>query len=985
MNWVRVWSLVGLVTQLIPGVVAPALSQTAEPILRVEVGTHTAAVFAMAMDASSRILITGSEDKSVRVWDITGKGELLRILRPPVSEGETGQVFAVALSPDTKTVACGGRTGAPRRGDGCVYLFDRSTGSLTQRLGGLPGWVQHLTYTPDGRFLAVVTGEGGGNPKWSSMTIYRLPDYSLVAEDRDFSDCVKWVESNPAGSQLATTCLDGFVRLYELSSLKTQDSSSPQLIKPAAKIRSPGGDRPDGLAFSPDGIHLAVGFNLSPKVNVLRVKGNALEYEYSPDVTGVRGGPGTDLRTVAWSPDGKFLFAAGGYGRKQEGKRVRKWAGAGRGNYSDIPAGVNLPLLQILPHKAGGIVFGSREGAFGVINDRDEAILLGPRSIAIYESIHDGFLLSQDGVGIQFAFERFGKSPAIFSANERLLLDSSSRLWSSVKGSLALKAPITEGMGLSDWDTSLTPKLKGKPLHLKKELSKSLAIRPDQSGFFLGTMNSLSLFDAAGEDAWRVRTPGGVWGVNTNGKVTVAALTDGTIRWYRVPDGKEFLAFFPHKDQKRWILWTPSGYYDASPGGEDFIGWHVNNGNEQAADFFPASRFRSTYYRPDVIDRVLSTMDEAEAVRLANEESGRSQGTLVSVRDKLPPVVAILSPADGAEISGSSVTIKYSARSQESLTSLRILVDGRPISAEGTDKPVKDGGELTLEIPPRDCEVSLIAQNRFAASEPATIRLRWKGSTAGEQFEIKPKLYVLAVGVSDYQDQNLRLLLAAKDAQDFCAAWDEQKGRLYRGVEVRTLADAEATKGNILDGLEWLQRQVTSKDVAVLFFAGHGINDPMGMFYFLPVDVDRENLKRTGISQFDITSTVSGIAGKVLVFMDACHSGNLMGTLKRRGEVVLSAVINEMASAENGAVVFSSTTGRQYALENTKWGNGAFTKGVVEGIRGKADYTTTGRITLNMLDLYVSERVKELTGGQQTPTTVKPPNVPDFPVVLLSK
>jgi len=37
---------------------------------------------------------------------------------------------------------------------------------------------------------------------------------------------------------------------------------------------------------------------------------------------------------------------------------------------------------------------------------------------------------------------------------------------------------------------------------------------------------------------------------------------------------------------------------------------------------------------------------------------------------------------------------------------------------------------------------------------------------------------------------------------------------------------------------------------------------------------------------------------------------------------------------------------------------------------------------VNMLDLYVSERVKELTKGQQTPTTVKPLNVPDFPLAM---
>jgi uncharacterized caspase-like protein len=242
---------------------------------------------------------------------------------------------------------------------------------------------------------------------------------------------------------------------------------------------------------------------------------------------------------------------------------------------------------------------------------------------------------------------------------------------------------------------------------------------------------------------------------------------------------------------------------------------------------------------------------------------------------------------------------------------------------------------------------------------------------------------VLAVGVSQYQKPDMRLGLAAKDALDFAGAWTDQKGRLYSGVEVRVLTDAQATKANILDGMQWLEKQVKSTDVAILFFAGHGIDDNEGVFYFLPVEADLENLRGTGLNQTDIVATVSAIAGKVLAFMDACHSGNLMGKTKRRGLLYINTVINDLAAAENGAVVFSSSTGRQYSMENPDWGNGAFTKGAVEGIRGKADYTSTGRITVNMLDLYVSERVKELTKGQQTPATVKPPNVPDFTVALL--
>ena len=99
--------------------------------------------------------------------------------------------------------------------------------------------------------------------------------------------------------------------------------------------------------------------------------------------------------------------------------------------------------------------------------------------------------------------------------------------------------------------------------------------------------------------------PGVAWGVNLarEGRLILAAYGDGTIRWHRTADGEELLALFIHvpddpKADKRWVLWTPEGYYTASPGGEDLIGWHVNRGPDQAADFYPAETFRSTFHRP---------------------------------------------------------------------------------------------------------------------------------------------------------------------------------------------------------------------------------------------------------------------------------------------------------------------------------------------------------------------------------------------------
>ena len=66
---------------------------------------------------------------------------------------------------------------------------------------------------------------------------------------------------------------------------------------------------------------------------------------------------------------------------------------------------------------------------------------------------------------------------------------------------------------------------------------------------------------------------------------------------------------FPDGDKKRWVLWTPEGYYDAGPGAEDLIGWHVNRGLDHEADFFSASRFRDRFYKPEVTSAVLRTLD----------------------------------------------------------------------------------------------------------------------------------------------------------------------------------------------------------------------------------------------------------------------------------------------------------------------------------------------------------------------------------------
>jgi uncharacterized caspase-like protein len=244
---------------------------------------------------------------------------------------------------------------------------------------------------------------------------------------------------------------------------------------------------------------------------------------------------------------------------------------------------------------------------------------------------------------------------------------------------------------------------------------------------------------------------------------------------------------------------------------------------------------------------------------------------------------------------------------------------------------------------------------------------------------------VLAVGVSKYQDASYNLGFAAKDASDMAQTLQKQKGLLYRDVEVKLLTDNKATRDEVVDGLDWLKSQVTSRDVGMLFLAGHGVNDAASNFYFLPHNANADKLLRTGVAYSDIKTTLASLAGKAVFFVDTCHSGNVLGGSKTRGGTDINSVVNDLASAENGVVVFTAATGKQLAQENPAWGNGAFTRALVEGLTGKADYSKSGKITHKALDLYVAERVKELTKGKQSPVSIAPQGVTDFPIAVVGK
>jgi len=132
-----------------------------------------------------------------------------------------------------------------------------STGAQAYRITGLPNVAFHLAYDADGERLAATLGGTNG------LRLYRAGDDEEIARDPDYGDSAYWADFADDG-RLVTSCLDGKLRLY---------GPDGDLERTAA---APGGERPYGVAFTPDGSRTAVGYDDSIRVDVLDAASLAL-------------------------------------------------------------------------------------------------------------------------------------------------------------------------------------------------------------------------------------------------------------------------------------------------------------------------------------------------------------------------------------------------------------------------------------------------------------------------------------------------------------------------------------------------------------------------------------------------------------------------------------------------------------------------------------------------------------------------------------
>jgi hypothetical protein len=436
---------------------------------------------------------------------------------------------------------------------------------------------------------------------------------------------------------------------------------------------------------------------------------------------------------------------------------------------------------------------------------------------------------------------------------------------------------------------------------------------------------------------------------------------------------------FIYVPDKRWVMWTPSGYYAASPGGEDLIGWQVNAPDwDRSPDFFPASRFRERFYRPDIVQLVLATRDERAAVAAADVVAQREhKDEQINVQD-LPPVIAIRAEPEGIVTDEPQVEVRFVLRapSGRKVTRIEARVDGQLVATDTrgfSEQTVTYAGteSLLVPLPRHDSEITLVAFHDQQGSAPARVRVKWTGAPPPV---VKRRLFALLAGVSAYNDQSLKLNYASKDAMDLAAALQQQKGKFFSEVIPTILVDHDATRASIEAALANIQREAGPDDYTLVFLAGHGAT-VQNRFYFLPVDAgpSSDMISAAGLAGDRLAAVLGAMKGKVLLFVDACYSAKAL-------RFDIPGLVNAITGEENAVMMYSSSSSNEVSYEGAEWQNGAFTEALLEILGDPSSYDENGKIITDQLAVALRRKVSALTNGRQTPIGRASDAVPPFPV-----
>ncbi len=490
---------------------------------------------------------------------------------------------------------------------------------------------------------------------------------------------------------------------------------------------------------------------------------------------------------------------------------------------------------------------------------------------------------------------------------------------------------------------------------------------------------------ARGDSGLGVISPRGDW---------LAVEGEDEVRLYRTQDLKLRATLISFEDDEH-IAYTPAGAYAGRSEAATRVTFRF--GDRQLSTF---DQFDATYHRPDVVVGFL-----------------RGERSDLTARPAAPPELELTGPVVVAKEGDGptrKATVTVRASSTRQVSTVHAFVEGRPAGPPVRVCAREATVPLAIDVAGNQRVTVVAFDDAGFASVP--VELDVDDGRAQAHVSTLPSLFVVSVGVSRYPHlpAELQLELADDDARAIAETFRERasKGGGYAKVHPPiVLTDDAATPSTIRSALAKLS-EMTPRDVAVVFFAGHGFKtSAQGDMVFATggVRLDGTNVAERSVAEGtvgwkDISESLKKAKGRVLVLLDACHSGHIT-----QGVVVQNDALAESLSREHrsGAIVFAAAKGRQVsyepagarglvldtngekllgAAERGGEPHGFFTAAVLRSLRtGEGDTNHDRRLSLSELVRDVSRRVHAATGGAQTPWVARRELFGDFSLVDVPK
>jgi WD40 repeat protein len=993
-----------------PGALAAGIEKG--PQLMLDTGGHMAAISGLAVTPDGRQLVSASNDKTVRVWDLA-TGKTIRIIRGESAPGSWGTIFTIALSPDARWLAVGGYMhGNDRAIASAVRLYDFATGKLVALLKGHSQVVFALAFSPDGKRL--ISGSGD-----TTAIIWDLATRRQVFRLSGHTEAIKAVAFTNDSRRVVTGSSDETLRLWSAADgtliaqmTEHKDASRRDAEERAAATKQ--GFKESDVWNA--GITAVAVSRAEPLIASGSADGRMLLWDgrtgkFLRRLAFPGGARGlADIHSLSFSPDGRWVISTtldGGCAITEVSTGRDLYDGKLRNEAALSSKGDEfVPCTNATAFSPDGLR--AAAGYSSVIRLLDAKTRKPVMTLESSGAAVHGVAFADEGRSILWGTETASTADfkPVDRLTRRLQLPLDGRMLGAVEAATvdkmyypghgkALHAPYS--VAFKQAGSQLTVHvhylevLKDGQVQSEINLGEvgglssdaPIQFTPDGQAFLIGMTPEIRAYDLHGQ---LLGTYVGHFGqvrdlaVSPNGQLLLSGGTDQTVRLWNLKT-RELLVTLYYSSDGEWVMWTPQGYYMGSPGADKIVGWQINRGPEQTPDYVGAEQLRQHLNRPDIVERAIVLGSAEQAVHEAPNTSFKLSDLLAHP----VPAFKILSPSAGSiqHAGRAHLTIAIEA-TPDPVKLIRVQVNGREVD-EQTPEVGSGGfgaGTRALNVPlangSNDVRVSL---TNAIGESVAALALTDDGEG---DLDMRGTLHILAIGVNDYKGLgpmcggSCDLRFSVADARALADAVEKRLGPSHTRVVKRLLVNGGAvqdapTASNIMDAVELL-RQTKPNDTVVLFIAGHGINDGPD-YRFVPTDAEWMDgaLRGSRVVPWQILqSAIEAAKGRRLLFVDTCHASNAYN--QRLGNAAYHANI----------IAYTATRFDQEALEDERLGHGIFTYAVVEGLEGKGALGARRQISTRELASYVVERVGELAKAlnrQQEPQYFRGLDADDYLLV----